>query len=208
MSNAGWVRTDRIMRWLHLYTGLFLVPWMIVYAMSAFCLNHGPWLTKQLGVTPPQWEVLRRLDFSPGEAFPETPAAQARAILRHVDLDGAHRIQGKPTAKQMIIFRICGSGHYRVTWQRQRSELVVEQQRPFSYYRLMHFLHFKGGYVQPYFTHLIWAVLVDVVSVSLVLWVVSGIYLWARRPRKRLLGGVCLIAGSVLFAVLTVLLCL
>ena len=29
------------MRALHLYTGLFLVPWMTVYAVSAFCLKHG-----------------------------------------------------------------------------------------------------------------------------------------------------------------------
>ena len=52
-----------------------------------------------------------------------------------------------------------------------------------------------------------WAVIVDVVTVSTVIWVISGIYLWARRPRKRLLGGACMVAGAVLFVWLAVVLC-
>ena len=37
--------------------------------------------------------------------------------------------------------------------------------------------------------------------------VITGIYIWARRPRRRLLGGLCLAAGSLLFAVLAILMC-
>ena len=54
---------------------------------------------------------------------------------------------------------------------------------------------------------MIWGVIVDVVTVSTVLWVITGIYIWARRPRKRLLGGLCLVAGSLLFAALALLMC-
>ena len=45
MGIGGWSRVDRFMRAGHLYTGLFLVPWMAVYATSAFCLNHNSWFT-------------------------------------------------------------------------------------------------------------------------------------------------------------------
>ena len=48
MKTSRWARWDRWMRALHLYTGLFLVPWMTVYAMSAFCLNHKEWFTERL----------------------------------------------------------------------------------------------------------------------------------------------------------------
>ncbi len=207
MGKSGWARTDRLMRSLHLYTGLFLVPWVAIYATSAFCLNHGPWFNRLLGMTPPKWEVLRRLEFAADDGFPQAPAEQAKAILKHLDLEGAHRIQPISNAQRMIILRISGSGHYRITWRRGDSRLIVERQQPFSYYRLMHFLHFRGGYAQPYFAHVTWAVLVDVVSVSMWLWIVSGIYLWARRPRKRIAGGVCAVGGSVLFVWLVVLLC-
>ena len=79
------------MRALHLYTSMFLVPWMMVYAISAFFLNHNEWFTEKLQLRP-DWEVLEETDFAPGPAFPEESEAQARAILQELDLDGAHRI--------------------------------------------------------------------------------------------------------------------
>lgn len=85
--------------------------------------------------------------------------------------------------------------------------IVVQQQRPFSFFRLVNYLHFRGGYAQPYFVTIAWAVVVDCVAVSMLLWVVSGVYIWARRPGKRLLGGVCLVGGGLLFTGLVILLC-
>ncbi len=207
MANSAWIRVDRVVRWVHLYTGLFLIPWMLVYAASAFCLNHNEWFHKRLKITPPQWEVVREVDFVPDETLPRASAERARAILQFVDLDGPHRIQGHPNANQMIILRICGTGNYRLTWRRQRSLIIVEKQQPFSLYRLVHFLHFRGGYAQPYFASITWGVIVDVVSVSMWLWILTGIYLWYRRSRKLLLGCVCAVAGLLLFVVLAVLLC-
>lgn len=205
MSTNRWVRWDRWMRALHLYTGLFLAPWMMVYAVSAFCLNHSEWFTEGLRLAP-NWENVRELDFTPGPGFPDTPEEQAVAILRHVDLDGGHRILGNPDANQLIIFRYCATGHYRVSWFPPRSRVVVDRHLPTSFYSVVNALHFQYGY-RPYFVHLAWAVIVDATTTSTVIWVISGIYLWARKPRKRLLGGLCLIAGTLLFAALVVLLC-
>ncbi len=199
MSRNGWLPVDRLMRTVHLYTGLFLVPWMVVYAMSAFCLNHHHWLLEHLAITPPHWEVLRKVDFVPDDTFPEAPEDQARAILQFLDLDGFHRIQGKPTPKAMVINRLSGRGNYRIVWSRHNALITVRRQQPFSLYRLMHFLHFRAGYAQPYLTVSLWAIIVDFVAASMLFWVISGIYLWARKPNKRRLGGVCLIAGNLLF---------
>ena len=208
MGNNRWANVDRWMRWLHLYSGLFLVPWMIIYATSALCLNHHKWFVEQLGVTPARWERVRQLDFVPNDSFPRERDQQAVAILQRLDLDGPPR--GRPTAPrgQMIIHRISGGGPYRVIWHRHQSRIVVQRRTPFSYYRLMHFLHFRHGYAQRDLASVAWAVTVDAVSVCILLWVVSGIDIWARRPKKRLLGGVCLIAGCVLFVGLTILMCL
>jgi len=38
-------------------------------------------------------------------------------------------------------------------------------------------------------------------------WVLSGFYLWLRRPRTRLVGSLFAVGGSILFIVLTILLC-
>lgn len=50
MKTRRWLCCDRWMRALHLYTGLFLVPWMTVYALSAFCLVAGILLFATLAV--------------------------------------------------------------------------------------------------------------------------------------------------------------
>jgi hypothetical protein len=208
MAKKPWARSDRLMRALHLYTSMFLVPWMMVYAISAFCLNHSEWFTETLQLKQ-DWDILEESDFAPGAAFPDEPKAQARAILQEVDLDGAHRI-GSDDPNQMIIYRNCATGLYRVDWQRQASRLVVRKQRPCSFYSFVNALHFQHGYFKPDAVNLpwlIWGIIVDAVTISTVLWVITGIYIWARRRRKRLPGGLCLVAGGVLFAVLAILMC-
>ncbi len=207
MGKSKLATVDHLVRTLHLYTGLFLVPWMIVYAASAFFLNHGPWFREVFDITPPHLETLRQIDFAPDDSFPQARADQAKAILQLVDLDGPHFVPPKGPAHQLVIRRFCGTGIYVITWRRNQSVIVVQQQQPFSYFRLVNYLHFRGGYAQPYFAMIAWAVVVDCVAVSMMLWVVSGVYIWARRPSKRVLGGVSLLGGGLLFVWLVILLC-
>ena len=208
MANRMWTKVDHFMRTVHLYTGIFLVPWMLVYASSALCLNHGQWCRELFGIQPPKWEVVRQESFRPTDSFPHEPERQAAALVKHVGLDGPHRIQGKPNPRQLVVFRPSGSGHYRITWRKAHGQLLVEQQRPFSAYRLMHYLHFRHGYpAGNYWAEWIWGATVDAVGLSMWFWVVSGVYIWARRPKKRVLGGVLLVAGLSLFALLTACLC-
>lgn len=208
MEKNRWGRVDSVARLTHLYTGLFLAPWLLIYATSGFFFNHGPSITKHLGIQPPQWEVLREMPFAPNDTFPQTPAEQAVAILQHVDLEGPHFIVGPPTPQQMVINRAGGGANYRITWRRPRALVVVERQRPFSYFRLVHFLHLRHGYKPAYFVQIAWAAAVDAVCVSLWLWVLTGFYIWIRRPRRRVAGGLCVAGGSVLFIVLVALFCL
>jgi hypothetical protein len=186
-----------------LYTGLFLVPWMTVYATSAFFLNHDSWFTESLHLKP-EWEDVLKTDFVPPDTFPVASEEQARAILLHLNLDGAHKIF-RDDDVQLSIFRFSATGHYQITWQRRESRLVVQKQRPCSFYSFVNALHFQRGYNRPYSAYLpwvTWASIVDAVTISTVFWVISGVYIWARRPRKRLLGGVCLAGGCLLFAIL------
>jgi len=178
---------------------------MLLYAASAFCLNHSQWFTEGLHLAP-NWEIVRELDFTPGPEFPQTPDEQAVAILSHVDLDGPYRILGTPNDQQLVIFRYCAAGHYRVSWFPPKSRVAVDRHLPVSFYSMINALHFQYGY-RPYFAHTAWAITVDAVTISTVIWVISGIWLWARRPRKRILEAICPITGPLLFAGLVILLC-
>ena len=206
MPASGWARVDGWMRSLHLYTGLFLVPWMAVYATSALFLNHDAWLGQKLGVPLQQWNVVREEPLAADDSFPREPADQARAVLRKLDLDGYHSVLGDPNAKELVIYRRCAGGDYRVTWRREQGRVVVQRLLPVSALRWMHSLHFGRGYDWRYPTSVLWAFSVDFVVASTWFWLISGVYIWARRPKKRALGAVCLAAGILLFAVLAVLL--
>lgn len=46
-----------------------------------------------------------------------------------------------------------------------------------------------------------------ITAISTIIRVISGIWLWAREPRERRLGGLCLAAGCLLFVTMAVLLC-
>ena len=203
MANTIWARLDGFMRLGHLYTGLFLVPWMAIYATSAFCLNHDRWF-------PPlfqSWQVVKEVEIA-ADSLPATaPEEQVHELLEKLGLDGPHRIIGEPTAKEMQIYRMCPSGDYRITWQPARSRAVVRRQQPFSALRMVHSLHFGRGYASRYAAATAWALSVDAVAISTWFWVISGIYLWARRPKQRALGWTCLIAGGAVFALLVAMLC-
>ena len=80
-KRGGWARVDRVARSIHLYTGLFLVPWMLVYAASAFLLNHGPALREWLDIKPPRLEIVREVDFVPDGAFPATTATPPSSLI-------------------------------------------------------------------------------------------------------------------------------
>jgi len=207
MANSRWGRIDGVVRSVHLYTGLFLAPWLLVYATSGFCLNHNQWLIERLKVVPAKWEVVREVPFTPEETFPRTAPEQAVAILDRVGLSGAHNIVGNPNAPQMVIMHPNAAGAYRITWRRPAKLLVVERMQPFSVMRMLHALHFRFGYNQPYFAFITCAVIVDVVTISMWVWVLSGFYIWTRRPRSRLVGSLFAVGGSVLFIILTILLC-
>lgn len=200
MASVSLRRCDWFMRVSHLYTGLFFVPWMTIYAVSAFCLNHRTWFVD----IAPKWETVRETEFRPTSPLPDAPEEQALAVLESIDLTGAVAMPSSD-ANQLTFYRACARGMYRIQWQRQSGRVLIEQQLPTTAFSYVNNLHFRSGYSQPLWPDLIWAVTVDAVTISTLLWVVSGIYLWVRRPRK-LLGGLCLVGGCALFAVLAVLL--
>lgn len=207
MSSNAWLRVDRFMRSVHLYTGLFLVPWMAVYATSGFFFNHSPWFARWFSYSHQSLEVVQKLNLPAGSIPAGDPAEQARAVLQKLGLDGPHQIMGDANSKELSIYRTCLTGDYRISWRRDQSLAVVRRYQPYSLWRSINSLHFGHGYDWRYPAHALWAISVDLVVTSVWFWIVSGIYIWARRPMRRFWGGACLMGGGLLFALLVALLC-
>lgn len=193
-------KTFRIMRAFHLYTGLFMMPWMLVYAASALLLNHRHLFQKEIKRSV-EFKPLYEKAFVPDDHFPSKPEDQAKKILESIDLDGHHVIFGKPTPEEMIIIRISMTGNYNIKWLPKESRLVVSRQT-FSLLRAIHYLHFRAGFRLQNWAFDVWAVIVDLVALSIFLWIISGIYIILYKPGKKRWSYICMIAGCLVFAVL------
>jgi hypothetical protein len=44
-------RILQVIRRLHLYAGLFMIPWVALYAFTGFLFNHGLWLSEHPTIT-------------------------------------------------------------------------------------------------------------------------------------------------------------
>ena len=78
---------NRYIRRTHMYLPLFLTPWMFVYALSTWMLNHGPYF-RQFRPGPNGWTKLWEKDYA--VKLPPTQAelrALAGTILKENGFD-------------------------------------------------------------------------------------------------------------------------
>ena len=88
-STVSWQDTALLYRWLrdlHLYFGLFVSPFVLLFAASVFYLNHG----KLRPGTPPPPETFQNLDIPDGfdRLKGREAVERAKAILPQVDVSG------------------------------------------------------------------------------------------------------------------------
>jgi hypothetical protein len=89
----------------------------------------------------------------------------------------------------------------RIIYRAGQRRLTIEH-RDFSMRQFFTGLHFRGGYDMDGFGDSAWALFVDIVSVALLLWIATGIYMWWHLPSTRRWGWLALTSGAVCFAVI------
>ena len=73
-------------------------------------------------------------------------------------------------------------------------------------FRWDHFLtgmHARGGFEQEGILPLSWSVVVDLVSVAMIVWVASGLYMWWELPGQRRWGWLAIVGGAASFLLFT-----
>lgn len=103
--------------------------------------------------------------------------------------------------KQINVTRPDFLAPVRMLYDIDERRLTVER-RDFSWRPFLSGLHTRGGYDLDGFWDSAWAVCVDVVSVGLLLWMASGIYMWWHLPSTRAWGWMALGAGTLCFAMI------
>jgi hypothetical protein len=188
---------DKINRRVHLYLGLSLMPWLLMYGASSFIVIHQSWFRTD---KQPAREPLFERDYNRPLNANEDLRTTAQAILKDCNLEGAFWAD-KPNPDTLHIDRFSFWGSTSLTYSIKTQKLKADHQRMRLNQAIIR-MHFRGGYLQPTFWDKFWGLLVDLACAAIILWVVSGLIMWWRLRPFRLWGGLAVGAGALSFLVL------
>src|SRR5262245_51131669 len=192
---------DKFNRRAHLYLGLFLMPWLLMYGVSSFLVIHHSWLPTE----EPAWELLferaysRPVNIQGRDNSPEMRAA-AQEILKDCNLEGAFWVN-KPNPDSLHIGRFSFRDTIRLTYSIKDQRLKAERQT-LRWPQVAMRLHFRVGSDQPTLGNKLWGSLVNLACIGIIIWVASGLIMWWRLPRFRAWGAVAVGGGIVSFVLL------
>ncbi|HEY3440788.1 MAG TPA: hypothetical protein VGK29_08560 [Paludibaculum sp.] len=185
----------------HLYLGLFLTPWVLMYGVSSIPFSHGDYFEQRDQARRlPMWTKTFEGSYDLG-TIPETGPLNplgARVVHDFHMEDSSYGVyrQG-PKQLNIYVHTFWKSTQFKYFIDERR--LVAEDMR----FRWDHFLtgmHGRGGFEDERMFPLAWAVVVDLVCLSFLIWVVSGLYMWWTLPGLRKWGWVAVLGGVVSFA--------
>jgi len=198
MGSDAKIPLNLVMRRTHLYLAMVLLPWFLMYGFTSLPFSHNstfkklfdpggdPWterFSKQYTVTVPDDESgLQRL----GER-----------IAREHGLTGAVGVYWEGKARlNMYVYTFWSST--TLTYHVGENRLVAKDRR-FVWNEFLTGLHARGGYHHNSVLDDLWAVLVDVVCVSIFIWIATGLYMWWKIYPSRVWGAATLVAGAAVY---------
>jgi hypothetical protein len=196
------VNFDKLNRRTHLYLGLFLMPWLLMYGASSFIIIHQSWFGGKNPLAPePLFErpYSRPVTAHGPNNGPELRAA-AQEVLKDCNLEGAFWVD-QPDSNTLHIARFSFRDSISLTYSMKDQKLKAERQ-PMRPSQVAVRLHFRGGYLQPDLGNKLWGLMVDLVCVGILGWVASGLIMWWRLPRLRAWGTMAVGGGIVSFLLL------
>ena len=193
-----------IVRRTHMFLALFFFPWILMYALSTLVMNHRAFFVSRYGEGPVPFVTERRLVYD--GVFPENAQLRtiSQQILTSVGLDGAHAVSRRQDGS-IAINRNDLIAPRRLTYSPADGTLLIERMQPRPNAFLERF-HRRRGYATGYALDTAWAVTVDLVILTMVFWVLSGLWMWWEMKVTRPLGLAALLGGASLFTLYLLLL--
>jgi len=181
-------------RRLHLYLGLTLLPWFLMYGASSVPFAHNQYFEardKAKGL--PLWTMRRDQKYAievPAGGELRTTGARIMKDLGLKGSFGAYR-QG-PDQLNVYVYRFLHSTQVKYYIAQQR--ITVEDRR-FRFDQFLTGMHARGGFEQEGFLEKAWGVAVDLSCVGMLLWILSGVYMWWSLPGLRGWGWLAFLGG-------------
>lgn len=188
-----------MIRKIHLFLGLFLAPWILMYALSSIAMQHREIFYGSKDRVAPDFELVKEVQAPASLAQSADSKQAALIILQELDLEGAHGVRGKLEEGRIQINRDRPIGSYRIVWEAAKNTVTVEKQR-FGMTYFLEMLHRRRGFNQPYWANDAWGIIVDGVITAILLWAFTGLWMWWKMKSTHKLGTACVFVGTALFA--------
>ena len=191
-------------RRLHLYLGMALLPWFFMYGISSVPFAHNQFFEQRDAAKGlPLWTLRaeRALDMP----VPEDTAglrAFGATLLKDAGVEATSYGTYRQSPTQVNVYAYSFWKSTQLKYFIDQKKLTVEDRR----FRWDHFLtgmHARGGFDQEGFLLLSWSVVVDIVCVSMIVWIASGLFMWWELPGQRRWGWVAILGGTVSFVFFT-----
>lgn len=189
---------DKVNRRMHLYSGLLLIPWFILYAVSGFVFNH-PSVFASSGDTE-KWTTRYERPYNMPAVTEANEDALAQKLLKDQGLTGRY-FTDFDDENNFVVYRQRFLKTVRFTYYAKQSRIRMEAQ-PLGLARFLTSAHIRSGYDFPYFLEFLWAGIVDAVAVAIIVWSASGLYIWWKLRRFRFWGWSAIAAGFATFILL------
>lgn len=188
-----------LIRAFHLYFGLFISPFILIFGISVLAFNHMRFLDRVNPVKSLK-EIRTRLDQIP---YDTTDLATAKAILKKLNIKG--EIDYITKNDNQLSFPVNKPGlKSRITVKTDNDSVMIISHAEGAF-RGMNYLHIMPG---PHNAAIrgnslymkIWRIMADLVVYILIFLMLSGLYLWYFLKFERRPGLYSILLGILFFA--------
>lgn len=194
------MKFDGLNRRTHLYLAIFLIPWFLMYGVSAIPFNH-PAPDSRFYDDSPDWiaRVERPYDMPLSEARTRDREMAAEIMKEFGIADVAyHTYRLQPRTMFVLMPKFLEPK--RIIYYADKNKIVLQDKR-FRWDQFLTVMHSRGGFQHDSLWDDVWAVTVDIVMVAILIWAASGTYMWWQVRSVRTWGFVALVSGFLSFLV-------
>jgi hypothetical protein len=177
---------------IHLYSGLVLAVFVLMYFVTGLVMIFEPTFKREV-----ESEVKRRIPYnSKAAGNPEQLAGQIQKDLA---------IRGQPSVQFRGDYALVNFSHPGIVTEVRipnGGDSLFITTRKGNVNTTMHQFHRLHGY-RGGVGYILWAIVYDLSSLSMITFALSGVYLWYAIERKHMTGWIVL-AGSTLLTLMTI----
>ncbi len=122
------MKIQRIVRRIHFFIALSLTPWVILYAVTGFTMNHRERMREIFKKWQPTFETER--EFTYNGIFPDVAAPRVKAlqILSDIELEGTFGVNEKRNNGILTIWRSDPLEPRCITFKPSNGSILVERE--------------------------------------------------------------------------------